>query len=69
MSTREKILLEALNLSPIERGKLIEDLFTSFNFVYNEEIDKKWAKEAESRIDAYDSGKLTSIPINDVLII
>ncbi len=66
MSTREKILSEALNLSPVERAKLIEDLFTSFNFIQNEQIDKEWAKEAESRIDAYEAGKLTSIPINDV---
>ena len=66
MSIREKILSEALDLSPIERAKSIEDLFTSFNFLYKEEIDKEWAKEAESRIDAYESGKITSIPINDI---
>jgi putative addiction module component (TIGR02574 family) len=31
------------------------------------EIEKKWAKEAEDRIDAYDKGKIKAISLEEVL--
>jgi putative addiction module component (TIGR02574 family) len=59
MSTAaEAILKQALGLDPIERAELIEKLFHSFDKTPDQEIDKLWADEAESRIDAYDAGQI-----------
>jgi putative addiction module component (TIGR02574 family) len=57
---------EAKKLPPIERAELIEYLLESFNDQQQKEIDEKWAKEAELRIDAYNAGKLEDLPISKV---
>jgi putative addiction module component (TIGR02574 family) len=36
---------------------------TSFNMKDRKAIDDAWAKEAESRIDAYNAGKIEAIPV------
>ena len=56
----EKILAEALELQPIERAELVEELFSSFEFPARKSIDEMWAAEVEDRIDAYERGVLTS---------
>ncbi|MBN1998325.1 addiction module protein [candidate division KSB1 bacterium] len=66
MTKSEKILKEALDLSPIERAELIEYLLSSFEFPARKEIDRLWAAEAEERIDAYEQGKIKSIPVKQV---
>jgi putative addiction module component (TIGR02574 family) len=67
MTDRSKqILAEALELSPIERATLVEELLSSFDFPACKEIDQHWAKEAEERIDAYERGELRSSPAKDV---
>ncbi len=53
-----KVLAEALELSPIERATLVEELLASFDFPERHEIDALWAKEAEDRVNAYDRGEL-----------
>ncbi len=62
----EKILAEALELQPIERAELIEELLSSFEFPSRKSIDKLWAEEVEDRIDAYERGELTSMPAKKV---
>lgn len=62
----EKILAEALELSPIERAELIEKLLSSFEFPPTKSTDALWAKEAEDRIDAYEKGQLKSISAKEV---
>ncbi|NIR69927.1 addiction module protein [candidate division KSB1 bacterium] len=57
----EKALAEALELSPIQRTELIDQLLSSFEFPPKKSIDKTWAKEAEDRIDAYERGELTQL--------
>jgi len=56
----QSILKQALNLNPVERAELIEELFHSFDTAHDDTIDSLWANESESRIDAYDAGKITS---------
>lgn len=58
VESAQQIFTEALKLSPIEKAELIEKLFHSFDSEKQREIDSIWADEVESRIDAYDSGKL-----------
>ncbi len=62
----EKILAEALELQPIERAELIEELLSSFEFPTRKSIDELWAEEAENRIDAYERGDLTSTSAKEV---
>lgn len=62
----ENILAKALELSPIERAELIEELLSSFEFPSRKAIDELWAKEAEDRIDAYERGEMTATPAKDV---
>jgi putative addiction module component (TIGR02574 family) len=67
MSThKSKMLEEARKLPPIERAELIEGLLESFDNEHRKKIDEQWAKEVESRIDAYNAGKIKEIPISKV---
>ena len=61
-----KILAEALELTPIERAELIEQLLSSFEFPSRMSIDELWAKEAEDRIDAYERGQISATTAKDV---
>lgn len=61
-----EILRDALDLPPIERAKLIDNLLASFEYKSNPAIDSLWAEEAENRIDAFDQGELTAIPAEEV---
>lgn len=56
----QKLLKQALSLTPVERAQLIEELFHSFDKVSDDKIDALWADEAESRIDAYDGGQIAA---------
>jgi putative addiction module component (TIGR02574 family) len=60
------MLEEVRKLPPIERAELIEGLLESFDNEHRKKIDEKWAKEVESRIDAYSAGKIREIPISKV---
>jgi len=59
-------LKEALNLSPTEKAELIDRLLSSLDKP-DKELDKLWAEEVEDRIDAYDSGKIKALTIQEVL--
>jgi putative addiction module component (TIGR02574 family) len=62
----EKVLEDALHLSPLERAEVVERLLSSFEFSERNAIDELWAKEAESRLDAYERGEIGAIPAKDV---
>jgi len=61
----EQILNEALNLPSSERAQLAERLFSSLD-ISQEELDRLWAKEADSRIEAYERRELKTIPAQKV---
>lgn len=56
----EQLLQEALRLRPVERANLIEDLFLSFDRSGDRRVDAAWAEEIESRIGAYEAGKIAA---------
>jgi len=60
-SQSQKILQEALGLSPVERAELVEQILESFEFPARKDIDAAWAQEAEERIDAYERGEIKSL--------
>jgi len=66
MATPEEIIKEALNLKPSEKAELIDKLLSILD-ASDSEIDKLWAKEAESRINAYEQGELKAVTLKEVL--
>ncbi len=69
MTARTQQVLEAvLDLPPIERAELVEQILASFDFPSREQTDTLWAQEAEDRIDAYDRGEIKAAPASEVLL-
>ena len=66
MATPEDILKEAISLRPLDQAKLVDQLIAMLD-APDPELDKLWADEAESRLDAFKRGKLKSIALEDVL--
>ena len=62
----EKLLQEVLSLPSHLRTKLIDKLIESLNIPIQKEIDELWAEEAEKRISDINSGKVKSIPGEEV---
>jgi putative addiction module component (TIGR02574 family) len=60
MTTTQTVLKQALSLAPVERAELIEELFHSFDKARDDAVDTRWAKEAEARLDAHDTGHISS---------
>ena len=56
----QQVLREALDLPPVERAELVEEILASFNFPDRQKIDALWAREAEDRINAYDVGGINA---------
>lgn len=61
----EQVLNEALSLPSSERAQLAERLFSSLD-ISHEELDRLWAKEADSRIDAYERGGIKTVSAQKV---
>jgi len=66
MTAPAQILKEALTLRPDQKAKLVDQLLASLNKP-GQEIDDLWAKEAESRIDAYERGKIRALSLSEAL--
>ncbi len=66
MPVPNEILKEVLTLKPDQKAELVDRLLSSLDKP-DKEIDELWAKEAESRIDAYEQGKIKAIALEKVL--
>jgi putative addiction module component (TIGR02574 family) len=66
MTKIEALLKEALVLPVQEKTEMIEHLIRSLDKP-DPEIDELWKKEAESRIDAFDDGKLSSVTVQEAI--
>jgi putative addiction module component (TIGR02574 family) len=66
MTVPNEILKEVLTLKPNQRAELVDKLLSSLDEPDNE-IDQLWAREAESRIDAYEQGKIEAVTLEKVL--
>ena len=58
-ATSYQILHQALELDPIERAELIDELLHSFDARPDDRQADAWRTEVESRIDAFEAGQLT----------
>lgn len=61
----ERILQEALHLSPAERATIADELLSSLDKP-DPRIDELWAKEAEDRIDAAERGDMEIVSEEEV---
>ncbi len=59
------ILDQALKLSATERAIVAEKLLFSLDSP-DSKIDALWAKEADSRVEAYKKGEIEAIPAEEV---
>ena len=66
MAVSDEILKEALTLNPVQKAELVDKLLSSLDKP-DAEIDELWAKEAESRIDAYEKGKLKAVSLARII--
>jgi putative addiction module component (TIGR02574 family) len=66
MHEPNEIYENTLNLNSIQKAELIDKLISDLD-VPDKEIDKLWIDEVESRIDAYDQGKIKTITLEKVL--
>lgn len=67
MKDNTRVFDQALAMPPLEKAILIEKLFKSFDQENQKAIDQAWATEAESRIEAYEAGKISARPFEAVL--
>jgi putative addiction module component (TIGR02574 family) len=63
----QTIFSHALALPPEMREELAEKLWLSLDSKEQEEVQKAWLEEIESRIDAYEKGEMTSIPLDQAV--
>lgn len=66
MADPNAVLKEALTLKPAQKAELIDKLLSSLDKP-DKDIDELWAQEAESRIDAYEKGKIKAMTLERVL--
>jgi len=62
----ERLVKEALSLPTDMRTALVDKLLKSLNVPTQKEVDKLWAEEAERRIEDVSSGKVSTVPGNQV---
>ena len=56
--TVKQLISKAKNLSPLDRVRLLEALYNTFDNDANDDRIKQWARESEDRIDSYENGSL-----------
>ncbi|HBP88256.1 MAG TPA: addiction module protein [Nitrospirales bacterium] len=67
MSTKTKdILNQALGLPPVEKAHLVDCLLASLDKP-DQAIDNLWREEVEKRVEAYQSGKILSVSLQQAL--
>lgn len=64
MSSKD-VLKQALKLKPEERFMVVEGLIRSLDEP-DDSLDEIWAEEAEKRLNAYRSGNLEGVPMEEI---
>ncbi|MDZ7690981.1 MAG: addiction module protein [Balneolaceae bacterium] len=66
MSEMKQVLEKALKMTPAERAEIVDQLLQSLDQP-DKEINKLWEKEVEDRIDAFESGDIQTVTVQEVL--
>ena len=62
----DRVTEDALSLPAGDRLVLVEELLKSLNLPIDEDIDRLWAEEVETRISQIETGKAKLIPGEEV---
>ena len=62
-----KIEAQALRLPPKDRARLAQRLISSLDPESDRDAEQAWVEEAERRLDELESGKIATIPAEQVL--
>jgi hypothetical protein len=65
--TKEQIKAAAMELEPMEREALAEELLLSLSEGEREKIDAAWLGEAHQRDAAFAAGKIGAKPVDEVI--
>jgi putative addiction module component (TIGR02574 family) len=66
VTTRDRVIEEALSLPADVRLSLVEKLLMSLNLPTDTEIDRIWAEEAENRVSQIEAGEVKPVPGEEV---
>jgi len=66
VSTRDRVIEEALSLPADVRLSLVEKLLMSLNLPIDSTIDRLWAEEAEHRVSQIEAGEVKMVPGEEV---
>ena len=66
MPKSDEILRAALSLPQEDRAELADKILQSLDETDQDEVDARWAREAEDRISAFDRGEIQAIPGEEV---
>jgi len=66
-ATLEQIAREALLLTPAQRAELADFLVESLESTPPDEVQRLWIEEANKRLEEVRSGKVKTVPGEDVL--
>ncbi len=65
METVEQLAHKAMDLSPKERIKLVEEILCSLNEI-DPDIEKAWILESEARYEAFKKGEIEAIDWEEI---
>ena len=65
--TKQQIKTAAMELDPVEREALAEELLLSISDSEREQIEAEWLDEAKRRDAAFLAGQMTASPVEDVI--
>lgn len=63
----QRILREVLDLPPVGRAELVEQILASLESPVRQDVATAWAQEVEDRVNAYERGEIELSPAPDVL--
>ncbi len=66
MAISSDVLNDAMELSPAERAKLVNELLASLNQP-EDDIDEQWKTEVKRRGEAREEGKISTVSLDEVL--
>ena len=66
MTISNNLISEALKLKPFERVLFIQTLNKSLDMP-DESIDNIWIKEVTKRVNSYESGKLSTLTLDEFI--
>jgi putative addiction module component (TIGR02574 family) len=62
----DTVIEDALALPPVERARLVEVLYRSFQSDEERDIEHAWVEESERRISAYNRGEIEPVPYEEM---